>query len=72
MSERWKYQIKTGGIWGVFMTVFMILFEIKQIPLLEQISKPEFYIRALAYIVIGIFALGYFTWKSKIKRQNTK
>jgi hypothetical protein len=72
MSERWKYQIKTGGIWGVFMTVFMILFEIKQVPLLEQISKPEFYIRALAYIVIGIFALGYFTWKSKIKRQNTK
>ena len=72
MSERWKYQIKTGGIWGVFMTVFMILFEIKQIPLLEQISKPEFYIRALAYIVIGIFALGYFTWKSKIKRQNNQ
>jgi hypothetical protein len=72
MSERWKYQIKTGGIWGVFMTVFMILFEIKQVPLLEQISKPEFYIRALAYIVIGIFALGYFTWKSKIKRQNNQ
>ena len=72
MSERWKYQIKTGGIWGVFMSVFMILFNLKEASFLEQISKPEFFIRATAYIVIGIFVLGYFTWKSKNKRENTK
>ncbi|MFV5701553.1 hypothetical protein ACM55F_06740 [Flavobacterium sp. XS2P12] len=70
MSERWKYQIKTGGIWGVFMTIFMILFEIKEVPFLEQVSKTSFYIRAGAYIVLGIFVLGYFTWKSKNKRLN--
>jgi hypothetical protein len=72
MSERWKYQIKNGGTWGVFMTVFMILFDIKQVPLAEQMSKPEFYFRALAYVAIGIFVLGYFTWKSKNKKENTK
>lgn len=72
MSERWKYQIKNGVTWGVFMTVFMILFDIKQVPFEEQISKPEFYFRALAYIAIGIFVLGYFTWKSKNKKENTK
>ncbi len=72
MSERWKYQIKTGGSWGIFMNAFMILFEIKQVPFLEQVAKPEFYIRGILYILIGIFVLGYFTWKSKIKRENTK
>ena len=70
MSERWKYQIKTGGIWGVFMTVFNVLFDIKEIPFSEQVSKPGFYIRAAAYIIVGIFVLGYFTWKSKNKRLN--
>lgn len=70
MSERWKYQIKTGGIWGVFMTVFNVLFNIKEIPFSEQVSAPGFYLRAAAYILVGIFVLGYFTWKSKNKRIN--
>ena len=70
MSERWKYQIKMGGIWGVFMSVFMILFDIKTISVAEQLSQPSFYIRAVGYIVLGIFVLGYFTWKSKMKQQN--
>jgi len=70
MSERWKYQIKMGGIWGVFMTVFNVLFDIKEIPFSEQITSTLFYIRAVAYIIVGIFVLGYFTWKSNVKRQN--
>lgn len=72
MSERWKYQIKTGGIWGGFMSVFMLFFDIKTITIAEQLSKPSFYIRAIAYIVLGIFVLGYFTWKSKNRRENNK
>ena len=70
MNERWKYQIKMGGIWGVFMSVFIILFDIKTISIAEQLSTPSFYIRAVGYIVLGIFVLGYFTWKSKTKKQN--
>lgn len=70
MNERWKYQIKMGGIWGVFMSVFIILFDIKTISIAEQLSTPSFYIRAVGYIVLGIFVLGYFTWKSKVKKQN--
>ena len=70
MNERWKYQIKTGGIWGVFLSVFIILFDIKTISIAEQLSTPSFYIRAVGYIVLGIFVLGYFTWKSKTKKQN--
>lgn len=68
MNERWKYQIKTGLPWGIFMTVFMILFEIRQVPFLEQVSKPFFYFKAFAYVAVGIFILGYSSWKSKIKK----
>jgi cadmium resistance protein CadD (predicted permease) len=69
MSERWKYQIKTGGLWGVFMVVFMTLFEISEKPLTQQLQSGEFYFRAVVYIVLGIFILGYFNWKAKIKRE---
>jgi hypothetical protein len=69
MNERWKYQIKTGGFWGIFMTVFTILFELKQVSFLEQISKPTFYIRLVGYVIVGIFVLGYFNWKAKLKRE---
>ena len=70
MSERWKYQIKMGGIWGVFMSFFMLLFDLKTISVSEQLSQPSFYIRAATFIILGIFVLGYITWKSKTKQQN--
>ena len=72
MSERWKYQLKTGGLWGVFMVVFMTLFEISEKPLAQQLQSVTFYFRAIVYLVIGIFVLGYFNWKSKVKRENNK
>jgi hypothetical protein len=71
MSERWKYQIKMGGFWGVFMVIFMTLFQLKEKTIAEQLSDTNFYIRAVGYIVIGIFVLGYFNWKEKIKRENS-
>jgi len=67
MSERWKYQIKTGGIWGLFMVVFNILFELKEKPFMEQISSSTFYLRAAVYSAVGIFILGYFNWKRRPK-----
>ena len=70
MSERWKYQITMGSIWGVFMTVFNVLFDIKEIPFSEQVATPNFYFRAVAYILVVVFVLGYFTWKSKVKQQS--
>ena len=71
MSERWKYQIKMGGFWGIFMIIFMTLFEIKEKPFMEQLSSTNFYIRSLSYITIGIFVLGYFNWKAKEAREKT-
>ncbi len=67
MNERWQYQLKTGGIWGVFMVVFTILFDLKEKPLTEQFSNSNFYLRSVIYIGIGIFVLGYFNWRAKNK-----
>jgi hypothetical protein len=41
MSERW-YQIKMGGIWGVFMTVFNVLFDIKETPFQRKLHSYLF------------------------------
>ena len=71
MSERWKYQIKSVGLWGVFMTAFNVLFEIKEKPFMQQIATSNFYIRAVGFILMGIFVLGYFNWKQKVKRDTT-
>lgn len=71
MSERWKYQIKTGGFWGIFMTVFNVLFEIKEKSLIEQLTSKTFYLKLVVYVLVGIFALGYFNWKQKLKRENS-
>ena len=64
MSERWKFQIKIGLFWGVLMSVFNLLFEIQEHTIREQLSKPGFYFRAINFIVVGIFVLGYINWKS--------
>ncbi|MEM0541575.1 hypothetical protein WFZ85_03005 [Flavobacterium sp. j3] len=69
MSERWNYQLKMGGFWGIFMIIFMTLFELKEKPFLEQISSTNFYFRAIVYLLIGIFVLGYVNWKAKVKRE---
>lgn len=71
MNERWKYQLKMGGFWGVFMVIFMTLFDLKEKTISQQLSENNFYIRAVSYIVIGIFVLGYFSWREKVKRENS-
>ena len=72
MSERWKYQIKSGGFWGLFMTLFMTFFEHKEATFAEQFTHPKFYFRAVIYLVMGIFVLGYFNWKAKVKNDAKK
>ncbi len=69
MNERWKYQFKVGTFWGVFMAIFNVLFELKEKPVDAQLTSPAFYLKALLYILVGIFVLGYFNWKQKEKQQ---
>jgi hypothetical protein len=72
MSKRWKYQVKVGTFWGIFMSVFNVLFELQEKPVNVQLSSPGFYIRAVVFILVGIFLLGYINWKAKGKRENNQ
>jgi hypothetical protein len=69
MSERWKYQLKTGGFWGIFMSFFNLLFEMQEKPISIQLISSAFYIRSIGFILVGIFVLGYFNWKVKVKKE---
>ena len=73
MNERWKYQLKIGLFWGVFMTLFNVLFEIKEKSLNEQFTSTSFYLRFVVFTLVGILFLGYVNWKAKKKlKENTK
>jgi hypothetical protein len=48
----------------------MTLFALKEIPFTTQLSQPNYWIRAIGYILLGIFILGYINWKSKTKRES--
>lgn len=72
MSERWKYQVKVGLPWGIFMTVFMALFGMGDKPFSEQIQSWVFYFQMSCFLLFGVFVLGYSSWKSKMRRESTK
>jgi hypothetical protein len=52
-ERRWKYQIKMGGIWGVFMTVLYCL--TSKTPFQRNCHSYFFLFKAIAYILVGIF-----------------
>lgn len=72
MNERWKYQLKVGLPWGVFMTVFMALFNMTEKPLVDLVQTGFFYFQMVGFLLFGIFVLGYSSWKSKIRREANK
>ena len=65
-------EIPDKGGWnlGLFMSGFILLFNMKEQPIAEQLQHPEFWVRTLVYLIIGIFGLGYYNWKQKQKQQS--
>ncbi len=72
MNDRWKYQVKTGLPWGIFMTVFMAIYQMKEKPLLIQLNEGQFYFRLVCFLLFGVFVLGYSSWKAMTKRETKK
>jgi hypothetical protein len=68
MSERWKYQLRFGGFWGIFMTVFSVLSSLQENTVKQQLTSGNFYIRLVGYFAGGIFILGYINWRYKQKQ----
>ena len=69
MSERWKYQFKTGVFWGLFMIGFSTWYLSETKPLAIQLADYGYYFRAVGYIVFGVFVLGYSSWTAKKRRE---
>lgn len=72
MSERWKYQVKVGGLWGLFMIVFSTWYLTEKTPLEKQLADNGYYFRAIGYLLFGIFVLGYSSWTAKKRREGIK
>jgi hypothetical protein len=69
MSERWKYQLKTGMFWGVFMAVSMTMIDACEHKNFGLILSWNFLLKFIVFCAVGIFILGYFNWKAKEKER---
>ncbi len=69
MSERWKFQLKTGLIWSIFMSVFMALSNDKSLK--EQLNSSDLFVRSILIFLCGIFIMGYLTWKGQDDKYNS-
>ena len=68
MSQRWRFQFRSGLIFGLVYTIMMCL--MNENSLEDQFSSTKFYIRILANILVGVFVIGYFMWKGQFKNHH--
>ncbi len=72
MSERWKHQLKMGLAWGFIMCLFSTLFDLREHSIEEQLQTWTVAIRFGIHSLVGIFFMGYVSWKSQQKRNAVK
>ena len=68
MSERWKFQLRSGLIFGLVYTIMMCL--MNENSLEDQFSSTKFYIRIFANILVGVFVIGYLMWKGRYEKNH--
>jgi membrane-anchored glycerophosphoryl diester phosphodiesterase (GDPDase) len=71
MSERWKFQLKSGLIWGLIMSFLMYAVDTIDMSFRDAFLTRKNLFRILFFVITGIFLVGYFSWKKKIKSKNT-
>ena len=69
MSERWKYQIKIGLFWGLFMSIMSTFTSEKK--LVEEMHEGRIYWRFILNLFVGIFFMGYLFWKGRDPKNNS-
>ena len=67
MSERWKFQLKNGLIWGFIVSFIMAAFDLSELSFEDAFLSKENLFRTLYFVLAGIFIVGYSNWKQKIK-----
>ncbi len=71
MSERWKFQLKNGLIWGLIMSFLMYAVDTIDMSFRDAFLTRKNLFRILFFVITGIFLVGYFSWKKKIKSEKT-
>ena len=71
MSERWKFQLKNGLIWGLLVSLIMTGFELFEMSIEDALLSNKNLFRMLLFILAGIFVVSYFSWKRKLIRVNS-
>ncbi|MBP6558551.1 MAG: hypothetical protein KA213_09320 [Flavobacterium sp.] len=69
MSERWKYQLKVGIFWGLFMSLMSTFMSEKK--LAEEMQEGSIYWRLIINVVVGTFVMGYLFWKGRDPKNNS-
>ena len=71
MSERWKYQIKTGLPFVIVMHIIMTLFEWygTSETFAEAFFTMKFLIKLIVFVTIGVFLIGYSYWRERAKNE---
>lgn len=70
MSERWKYQIKSGLVFGITLAFAISVFKGIEDGFVNEYFTWKFLFKLLIFIAIGIFGIGYFNWKAKVKKED--
>ncbi|MGV3697804.1 hypothetical protein [Flavobacterium sp.] len=69
MSERWKYQIKTGLPFGLGLPIVITSFEWFGTSFAEAFLTKKFLVYLLVFLFFGIFVIGYSNWREKKKNE---
>lgn len=71
MSERWKFQIKYGLIWGFMVSFIMVGLDLLEMTFEDAFLSKRNLFRMLFFVLSGIFVVSYFSWKKKIKKESS-
>jgi len=67
MSERWKYQIKSGLPFGLLLPIFLGFLDWYGTSFSDAFFTLKILISFLVFLFLGIFVIGYYNWREKRK-----
>jgi hypothetical protein len=67
MSARWKHQLRFGLLWGTVMAILMTTFYAWENENWNLFLTWNFLLRLAIFNAVGVFIVGYFSWKDTEK-----
>ncbi|CAH0337283.1 hypothetical protein FVB9288_03037 [Flavobacterium sp. CECT 9288] len=71
MSERWKFKLKYGLIWGFMASSITAAFDVFEMSIEDAFLSRRNLFRILFFVFTGIFIISYFAWEKKIREKRS-